>query len=194
MGADGHGIPVVADWMLRHDRKRFDRFVEELRRHIVGLEQVNVPTPDPQTRALDLILEGGFRLPFDQASTGVKYLVFFVALAMHPTPPPLVMIEEPENGVHPRRLAEIVALLKKLSDPVEKLGSSVAQVIIETHSPFVLDCIDLDRDQVIVFRRGAEGECRAEAVDRKRLATFLPEFTLGEVWFNSGEETLVPKE
>ncbi|HLA79084.1 MAG TPA: AAA family ATPase [Vicinamibacteria bacterium] len=60
-------------------------------------------------------IESGFEIPGERLSTGVRLLFFFVALAHHPSPPDVVLIEEPENGVHPRRLADIVALLRRLT-------------------------------------------------------------------------------
>jgi predicted ATPase len=118
-------------------------------------------------------------------------LLAFVALAHHPTPPRVILIEEPETGVHPKRLEEIVRLLREITQG--KHGEHAAQVILTTHSPYLLDYVSLDTDQVLVFRRNDDGSRSAEPADPERLKLFLDEFKLGEVWFNRGEEGLVAK-
>jgi predicted ATPase len=177
------------DYMLRRDRERFFGAVETMRRLIEGLQDVHVATPDPSSRRLDLVLEDGFRLPADLASGGVRLMIFFIALTFHPDPPKLILLEEPEMGVHPRRLGEILSLLREITQGTH--GGHPAQIVLTTHSPYLLDHIDLDEDQVLVFRRNEDGSRSAEPVDRERLSLFLDEFLLGEVWYNQGEEGLI---
>ena len=117
-------------------------------------------------------------------------MLFFLALAHHPSPPNLILVEEPENGVHPKRLSEIVDLLRAISKGEHGGGS---QIILTTHSPYLLDSISLDTDQVLVFRREPDGRRSAQAVDAEGIKVFLDEFKLGEVWFNEGEDNLVQK-
>ncbi len=99
------------------------------------------------------------------------------------------MLEEPENGLHPKRLGYVVDLLRSLTQG--KLGGKAVQVILTTHSPYLLDAIRLAEDQVIVFRREDDGHRTAMEADENRLRSFLDEFMLGEVWFNQGEEGLL---
>jgi predicted ATPase len=189
IGQGGSNVATLFDYLLRQDRDRYDNAVETLRALIPGLKAINVGTPHVNTRRVDLVLEGGFRMPADRASTGVRMILAFVALAYHPTPPRVILLEEPETGVHPRRLREIVELLRDITQG--KHGQHAAQVILTTHSPYLLDYISLDTDQVLVFRREEDGSRTAEPADRTRLEVFRDEFLLGEVWFNQGEEGLV---
>jgi predicted ATPase len=82
-----------------------------------------------------------------------------------------------------------VDLLRSMTEG--RLSGREVQVIMTTHSPYLLDHVQLPRDQVIVFRRGTDGSRTATAVDESRLKAFLDEFMLGEVWFNHGEEGLL---
>jgi len=188
---NGHGVPALFDYLLRQDRQRFFAAVEACKSLIPGLAGINVGTRDASLRRLDMILEEGFRLPADNASTGVRLLLTFVALAYHPTPPRVILLEEPETGVHPRRLKDIVTLIRQITEGDH--GEYPAQVILTTHSPYLLNFINLETDQVLVFRRNTDGSRTAEAVDAERLKVFLDEFSLGEVWFNRGEEGMVAK-
>jgi predicted ATPase len=188
---DGQNVPTFLDHLLRRDRKRFDEVVSVLRKLIDGFEDLQIGTPDPSTRQLDLRIESGLRIPANNCSVGVRLLLFFVALAYHPTPPRLILVEEPENGVHPKRLERIMLLLHEITRGVH--ANHAAQVVLTTHSPHLLDFVDLNTDQVLVFSRQEDGSRTAEPADTERLKTFLDEFMLGEVWYNKGEEGLVAR-
>ena len=188
-GRDGSGVPSFLDYLLRKDRKRFFSFVEEAKRLIDGLDDVDIETPDPSSRRLDFVIDGGLRIEGEQASAGVRLLIFFIALLHHPSPPKVILIEEPETGIHPRRIVDVMKLLRKIT--LGEVNGHAAQVILTTHSPYLLDCVNLDTDQVLVFRREEDGSRTASPVDAEGLKDFLHDFQLGEVWYNEGEAGLV---
>ena len=192
LGAGGEQSPALLDFLLRRDRKRFFAFVEAMCRLVPGLEEVEIATPDAGVRRIDLVIEKGLRIPGDVASAGVRLLIFFVALAYHPSPPRLILLEEPENGVHPKRLGDVMRLLREITQGVH--GDHAAQVVLTTHSPHLLDYVDIEKDQVLVFRRNDDGSRTAEPADAERLKNFLDEFMLGEVWYNEGEAGLVGRD
>jgi len=192
LGQDGSKVPAFLDYLLRRDRDRFFEILAALRELVRGIEDLRISTPEPAMRRVELVIENGLEIPGDDASTGVRLMLFFIALAYHPSPPKLILIEEPENGVHPKRLVEVVRLLREISQG--KHGSHAAQVILTTHSPYLMDQINPGQDQVLVFRRNEDGSRTAEPVDEARLKTFMDEFMLGEVWFNQGEEGLVARD
>ncbi len=189
LGALGDNLPSFMEYLLRRDREKFDTIVATMRRLVPGFSDLLVGIPSAKERDLDFRTSGGLTIPGDRVSAGVRILLYFVALAHHPTPPSILLLEEPENGVHPRRLAEIMKLLRALT--TGELGASKTQVILSTHSPYLLDHVNIDEDQVLVFRRQDDGSRTAEPVNRERLKHFLDEFKLGEVWFNEGEDKLV---
>ena len=145
-------VPAYLDALLRKDRDRFFRILDTLRKLIPGLVDLNIETPSAQNRRIDLVLENGMVMDAKHASYGVKLLIFFVALADHPDPPRTALFEEPETGVHPKRLEDIVRLLIGLSEG--QFAERPTQVIVTTHSPYLLDCIDPEKHQVLVLQRG----------------------------------------
>jgi len=188
LARDGSNLPAVLDSVLRRDRKRFEEIVAAIAQRVQGLEDIKIPTPEAARRRIEFVIEKGLTIPGSAASTGVRTIVFFVTLAHLPNPPKLILIEEPETGVHPKRLEDVVGLLR---DVTEGKHGDRAQVVLTTHSPYLLDHVDLDRDQVLVFRRRSDGSRTPVAVDREGLRTFLDEFMLGEIWYNRGEEGLL---
>lgn len=189
LGFSAQFAPALLDFLLRGYRKRFDALVDAMRSLVPGLQEINIATPDPGTRRIDLVIEDGLRLPADRASAGLRMLIFFVALAYHPFPRRLILIEEPENGIHPKRLEDVMRLLREITEG--RHGDHAAQIVLSTHSPHLLDYVDIEKDQVLVFRRNDDGSRTADPVDAERLKTFLDEFMLGEVWYNEGEAGLV---
>lgn len=184
-------VPSVIDWLLRKDRGRFDQLVKTIVERVPGLVDIGIETPTASTREVHLKLDEGYWLAADRASAGVRLLLFFLTLAHHPDPPELVLLEEPENGLHPHRLSYVMKILRGLTEGA--FGAKPVQVIVSTHSPHLLDEVDPAKDQVLVFKRLPDGSRTAEPADAARLATFLDEFKLGEVWFNQREEGLVAR-
>jgi predicted ATPase len=191
IGSNGEGVPALLDYLLRLDRKRFFAILDALRALVPGLEDMEVVTPHPANRRLDLVIEKGLHLRANLSSSGVRLLLVFVALAYHPSPPRIILLEEPETGLHPKRLGDVMRLLREITEG--RHGDHAAQVIVTTHSPYLLDLVDLEKDQVLVFGRKDDGSRTAETADRQRLEAFLGEFLLGEVWYNQGEEGLVAR-
>lgn len=187
----GTGVPTLLDYFLRRDRVRFDSIESAMRDLIPGFERIEIVTPEPAQRRIDLTIDNGFRIHGDRSSAGVRLLIFFVALAYHPNPPRLILLEEPETGIHPRRLVDVVRLLREITQG--KHGGHKVQIVLTTHSPYLLDLIDPGQDQVLVFRRDDDGTRTAEPADAERLRDFLEEFMLGEVWYNQGEEGLIAR-
>lgn len=192
LASDGTGLSALIDYLLRHDRARFNALEDALRQRLPDLKDLTISTPQPAARALTFRMKEGFELPVSRTSVGAQLLVFFLALSYHPSPPGIILLEEPENGVHPRRLEDVLRLLRDITKGMH--CGHPAQVILTTHSPYLLDHVNLDEDEVLVFRRNDDGSRTCEPVNRERLKVFLDDFMLGEVWFNQKEEGLIKRD
>ena len=182
-------VPALFDFLLRKDRKRFFDAERMLKEFIPGLDSLDVSTPASDSRRIDLVVDGGLRVAPESVSSGVRLLLFFVALAFHPNAPDLILVEEPENGIHPERLKDIVGILRRITEGA--FDGKPKQVIVSTHSPYLVDNLNLEKDALLVFSRAADGSRGVEQADPTRLKKLLGEFLLGELWFNKGESGLV---
>jgi len=191
LGCGGERLAAVLDALLRLRRSRFDEVIRVLRELVPGFDNLRITTPTADSREIFFEIDGGFTIPARLASVGVRLLLFIVTLVHLPQPPRIILLEEPENGVHPRRLEEIMQLLRGAT--LGTYGGRPSQVILTTHSPYLLDHVDLKTDQVLVFSREPDGSRTARPADADRMKTFLDEFMLGEVWFNQSEAGLVAK-
>jgi predicted ATPase len=96
----------------------------------------------------------GLWLPSRVVSEGTLRLLALCAMAANPFQKGLVAFEEPENGVHPRRIEVVTRLLAR--------ASRSQQVIVTTHSPQVV---------VEMVRMIRDGELEARNVRLIRCAT-----------------------
>ena len=115
------------------------------------------------------------------------FLTAFLAL-IHSQPAQVLLIEEPENGLHPSRLQTVIELLRKLT--TGELGYAPRQIILTTHSPVLLNCVT--PNEVRIFRRDEEGATQVVRMDQlPDIDRLTKEFAPGELWYLFGEEELV---
>jgi predicted ATPase len=126
-------------------------------------------------------------IPAANASEGALLLTAFLALAYGATPE-ILLIEEPENGLHPSRLAMVIDLLRKIS--TGSVGNRPRQVIMTTHSPLLLNYIQ--PEEVRILRRDPERGTEVTPMTAvPNLERLLGEFTVGELWYLLTEEGLL---
>jgi AAA15 family ATPase/GTPase len=98
-----------------------------------------------------------------------------------------LLVEEPENGLHPGRLKEIIQVLRKVVQTQED-----TQVVLTTHSPLLLDFVE--PQEVRVFLRNKEKDNDIEVynlADVPDIQERLHYLMLGELVYNEGEEELI---
>ena len=95
---------------------------------------------DEARQLLTLMIEeqSGIKLPAASLSDGTLRFLTLAVLAADPSIKGLICIEEPENGIHPAKVAQMVDLLQSLAvdatrEPDDE--NPFRQVIIATHSP-----------------------------------------------------------
>jgi predicted ATPase len=96
--------------------------------------------------------------PADQASDGFLRMLAVFSLKYMPNPPKCVTLEEPENGVHPHLISQVVGQLRCLADLKEP---NKIQVFMTSHSPYVLNEFSERPECVHIFEKG-----RNESVPR----------------------------
>lgn len=107
----------------------------------------------------------------NQFSDGTLRYICLAALLLQPAPPPTIIIDEPELGLHPYAVKLLASLLHEAADR--------AQLIVSTQSSLLLD--EFEPGQVIVVNQ-QKGESVLERLDSGKLAEWLEEYTLGQLW------------
>jgi hypothetical protein len=144
----------IADFLLdirRQDQNAFDGIVETMT-YVLPYARDLQPsvTSELERKAWLQLTEADFKVPGWMLSTGTLRLLALLALLRHPKPPPLIVVEEIENGLDPRSIHLIVEEIRSA------ILDGVTQVILTTHSPYLLDLLTLDH--LILVERNAQGE------------------------------------
>lgn len=128
--------------------------------------------------------EGGF-LPARALSDGTVRFLALCILEVDPDVTGLICMEEPENGIHPARMAAMVELVRDLAvDPTEPPGpdNPFRQVIVNTHSPAF---VQLQHPEDLLFATTATVSSQYGPIETLRL---LP---LVNTWRQDGEQAAV---
>ncbi len=104
-------------------------------------------------------------------SDGTLRFMALTTLLLQPEPPAIIVIDEPELGLHPFAIEKLAGLLQT--------ASSRAQLIVATQSPQLIAA--LDPEDIIVTDR-KDGETTMQRLDAANLKDWLEEYTLGELW------------
>ena len=112
-----------------------------------------------------------------QSDGTLRVAGLLTALAQQP-PLPVIGIEEPELTVHP-------GVLPMLYDYIRQ-ASEVSQIFLTTHSPIMLDVIDLERDAVFVVER-ADGKTNLKQAGTSQLEPVRKNLLRLSELFQSGE-------
>lgn len=106
-------------------------------------------------------------------SDGTLRAICLIALLLQPVEklPSLIVVDEPELGLHPYALGVIADLLHK--------ASNHTQVVVSTQSSAFLDHFE-PRDIIVVDRK--DTGTTFTRPDAEKLEAWLAEYSLGEVW------------
>lgn len=122
------------------------------------IEETGLSSPTPATRL----------------SQGALQLICLLVILLHPRPPKVVCIEEPEKGLHPDLLPELARLLVR--------ASTRTQLIVTTHSEILVDALSDSPESIIVCEK-QDGSTKLRRLSTKELSDRLTEGDgLGRLW------------
>jgi predicted ATPase len=106
-------------------------------------------------------------------SDGSLRFIVLATLFLQPQPlrPSLMLVDEPELGLHPSAITLLAALVKQ--------AAATTQVVLSTQSPILLD--HFEPEDVLIANR-AEDATHLRRLDRTRLESWLQEYSLGQLW------------
>jgi predicted ATPase len=134
IGLMGEELPAFLNTLKALDPRQFHALEKALHTIMPTIEGIDVDVNALGEVELRLI-ESGTPIPARVLSEGTLRLLGLLALSGAKEPPSLIGFEEPENGIHPRRIKLIAELLKTRSS----FGDT--QYIVTTHSPLLPDLV-----------------------------------------------------
>jgi predicted ATPase len=106
-------------------------------------------------------------------SDGTLRFIALAVLFLQPVSrrPPIILLDEPELGLHPYAIVLLASMIRQASVDI--------QVIVSTQSPLLLD--NFDPQEVLVASR-VDGGTKLTRLDPEPLATWLEDYSLGQLW------------
>lgn len=145
--ADGSNLPWFVAALQESALESFNAWIQHVRTALPDLKTIRtVEREDDRHRYLKLVYEGGLEVPSWMASDGTLRLLALTLLAYLPEFGGIYLIEEPENGIHPRALETVIQSLSSVYN---------AQILMATHSPVILSMVEAS--QVLCFAKTSNG-------------------------------------
>ncbi|MEY4510318.1 MAG: hypothetical protein RLZZ450_2440 [Pseudomonadota bacterium] len=170
----GLGLPGLYDAVQTRDFEAFRTINEDLRRLFPAVKALRLKNTSTGKKSLGVELSDGTPVSAEFMSEGLLYYLAYAALG-HLEQTAMLLIEEPENGLHPARIADVVRALREVSKKT--------QVIIATHSPLVIN--ELEGHEVSVVTRTAEAGTQVQLLkDTPDFAERSKVYSPGELWLS----------
>ncbi|WP_423128799.1 methylation-associated defense system AAA family ATPase MAD3 [Gaoshiqia sp. Z1-71] len=144
---DGSNLPwVIEDLKIKYPSS-FEDWLKHVRTALPDIEEINVHEfPDTKFKYLKIKHYNGIEVPSWTASDGTLRLLALTLIAYLPEFNGIFLIEEPENGVHPKVMETVFQSLSSVYD---------AQILLATHSPVILGIADIK--DILCFAKTKEG-------------------------------------
>ncbi|MCY4466028.1 MAG: ATP-binding protein [Chloroflexi bacterium] len=160
LNSDGSNIAEYLSDMLERFPEIFDSILGAMRYVMPYMRGLKPKLTSILGRQMHLeMTEDDFKVMGWLLSQGTLRILALLALFRHPEPPPLIVIEEIENGLDPRAIHLIVEEIRLLVE------SGRSQVVVTTHSPYLLNLLPLSTIVLVeridgqpTFRRPADDE------------------------------------
>jgi predicted ATPase len=174
---DGKNLPAFL-LRLRESSDETERFafdrIEKVMRLLVPSFAQFVLEPEGSSLILRWREEGSDRdFHAGQAPDGMLRLAALVTLLSQPntTLPGILIIDEPELGLHPDAIAFVAGLMRS--------ASKVTQLIVATQSPELVD--EFEPEDIVVVQRKRR-ESLLERKSKEELKVWMDEYSLGDLW------------
>ncbi len=106
-----------------------------------------------------------------QLSDGTIRFICLATLLLQPSPPALIIIDEPELGLHPAAIELLVEMLRSATTSSQVIISTQSVEMVNHFRPEEIIVVDREKDESVFHRKSA-----------KELETWLDEYSMGELW------------
>jgi predicted ATPase len=208
---DGSGLAPTLDYLRDEAPDSFQSLQEMLQRIVPGVQKVGVRRAKVMINRQRLIevdgksisyeesqeiagqeivldMNTGERIPAHAISEGTMLTLGLLTVLMNPKQPNLVLLDDVEQGLHPKAQRELITVFKEITQANRNL-----QIIFSTHSPYIVD--ELTPSQVHVLSNTNSGFTRSKRLDEHPDVEWAKQtLTTGEFWDAEGEDWVVAGE
>jgi predicted ATPase len=161
IGYYGNRLPDFVAWTKFNEENAsyYQTILDSMRELLPELEEIVVTQVQTQQQGLAMRFHGqrGY-IAAPDLSDGTLLTLGLLSLVHQPRRPALLCIEEPEAGLNPRRLRWLFDRLVGLAYPND--GAEGTQVMLSTHSPWLIDLFGADLQESVLLVEQESGESR----------------------------------
>ncbi len=170
---DGSNLPWIVESLRQKHPENFSNWINHLQTALPDIENIKIiERPEDKHRYLMLCYRGGLTVPSWMGSDGTLRLLALTLPAYLPDLAGVYLVEEPENGIHPRAVDTAYQSLSSVYD---------AQVLLATHSTVILSMVEADK--VLCFAKTDTGETDiVRGCDHPNLREWKGETNLGTLF------------
>jgi predicted ATPase len=106
-----------------------------------------------------------------QLSDGTLRFICLTTLLLQPEPPSLIIIDEPELGLHPYAINLLGAMLRSASEKSQVIISTQSVEMVNQFEAEELIVVDQEKDQSVFKKYNSQD-----------LAVWLEDYSIGEIW------------
>jgi hypothetical protein len=211
MEYDGMGLAPALDSLKYEAPEKFEELQSFLKLIVPGVREIGIRraiVPVSHRRSIEINgqvvpyeetkemagqevifnMVSGERIPAHAMSEGTIITLGLLAVIMSSNRPNLLLLDDIEQGLHPKAQVELVHVLKKIIQTNPGL-----QIIFTTHSPYIID--ELEPSQVHVLNTTPEGYAVVKRMDEHpEVQRGLEVLTTGEFWDAEGEDWILAGE
>ncbi len=144
---DGANLPWVIEELKKANPTQFKNWIAHVNTALPDVKDILISShPDTNSRYLKIKYAGGLEVPSWMVSDGTLRMLALTLPAYLQDFTGVFLIEEPENGIHPRAIETVYQSLSSVYN---------AQVMLATHSPVILNMAK--PEDVLCFAKTEDG-------------------------------------
>ena len=185
LAPNGAELAGVLTRLQLREEERFQALNAELARWLREFDRVRLDLDKNNRSVLRLrTREAHHEIPAADLSQGTLIALAMLTLAYLPNPPPVIGLEEPDRGIHPRLLRHVKDAIYRLSHP-ENCGENrePVQVIATTHSPYFLDLFKDHPEEIVIANKDGLDVQFQRLSEQPDIQEILGDAPLGEIWY-----------
>ena len=165
LNRDGSNIAAVLEKLEKNNELR-EQIIEWMSLIVPEMKKVSVKTQNiDSSKGLFFEEDSGNRFPAHMVSDGTIYaLCLLVAVLTRVKQPGITIIEEPERGLHPKAISELI-------DFIREHASTHHPIILTTHSESVVRSLELEELYFVSKSQGKTQikDVRKSGVDKNKI-------------------------
>jgi len=190
LGPSGERLPGFWAYLEKKEPQKARELMMSLQRFFPKIERIQSTgrrTWDwHELTITERIGDKSIEYPADHASDGFLRMLAVLSFKYLPDPPRIITLEEPENGIHPHLISQVISHLRSLA---ERKEPNKMQVFMTSHSPYVLSEFGNSPECVHIFEKGKNDPVPRIIPLRERAQVIEAaeglERSLGDLWYSN---------